>query len=285
MSNVSLVYAGERVASGEMDAAAVAQSILTFGRFIGIVAEAVHTPEVEVRTTVRGIHSGCFEVEFGIYLTEAAGILFATDHVTLPTHIKHVLGLLKHLNGRKPADTHHEGTSVKVTNNNGTIIVVEGPVYSSAMNPEAGHLAQGFVREPLSTIAESVEIKSDDDTEPLRIESGDASAFGPLREIDEPEDQEVIQNEVTTVLEVTKPDLRGDSKWRFHDGRSQIKASMRDIGFLERVRSHEEVFGSGDKLKVRMISTQTIGETTTMTHEIVRVLEHRRPSVEPELPM
>jgi hypothetical protein len=280
-----LVYGGERIASGEMDAAAVAHSILTFGRFIGIVAESVHTPEVEVRTTVRGIQSGSFDIAFGIHLAEAAGVLFAAKEVNLPEVIKSVLDLLKHLNGRKPAKATHEGTKVTIENNNGNVIVVEGNVYSAAMNPETGTLTQGFVRDPLQTIAESIEVRSDSDRAPMRIEASESSAFGPLRELDQPDEQEIIQNEVTTILELTKPDLKGNSKWKFHDGRAAIQASMGDKGFLDKVRKHEELFGSGDRLKVRMISTQTVGEKVFVSHEIVRVLEHRRPQIEPELPM
>ena len=75
---ISLKYEGDAVASGEMDASAVGNSIVAFGELVRLtVRTAYDVPDAEVQTTVRGLHGGSFIIDYGVVIG-AAGLFADT---------------------------------------------------------------------------------------------------------------------------------------------------------------------------------------------------------------
>jgi len=75
---IVLKYDGGTAGNGEMDAYAVADAIRGFSDFTRRLGEGLYGRETQVRTAVRALRSGSFEIEVLYRISEAAGILVSS---------------------------------------------------------------------------------------------------------------------------------------------------------------------------------------------------------------
>ena len=78
-------------------------------------------------------------------------------------------------------------------------------------------------------------------------------------------------------LEIISPVFQRDNKWRLSDGQVTFWALIQDSAFLDRVDRHEEVFGKGDRVRVRFRESQHLDEHGRLVTEtnILEVKDHR----------
>lgn len=98
--------------------------------------------------------------------------------------------------------------------------------------------------------------------------------------------REIIENKLTKLLKVKRPDYLGSSQWEFKDGGTTIYAKIADFEWLEKFREREFMLAPGDSLlaTVEVVSKYDIDNNLISTrHTLLEVLEVRAamPSNEP----
>src|SRR5262249_48029538 len=97
----------------------------------------------------------------------------------------------------------------------------------------------------------------------------DVAQFRPIKPTEEP-----IVSEIEALVKVVAPVLEGESMWRFKYCSMALRGEVVDDEYLQRVRSREESFRSGDLLRVRLRTVQErVNGRITTRHFIVRVLD------------
>ena len=92
--------------------------------------------------------------------------------------------------------------------------------------------------------------------------------------IDEAEDN-IIENEIIAIYSIASLTFKEGNKWVLHDGNTQIKATIRDKIFLQKIENSEIAFAKYDKLKCRVLLRQNINDKLVKNEYIIQeVLEH-----------
>ena len=171
-----------------------------------------------------------------------------------------------------------EGGEVEVTIDGQSITVPE-PVARIAFDANARDALQRVVAEPLSKEGiDRVELGAGDAIEV--IEKGEAYYFVA------PPDREagVFESRFRGPFSIITLTFKEGNKWRLHDGKAALNATVTDAEFLERMNKNEVAFTKGDILicDVRVVTRQQ-GSVLKAEYFIERVIEHRRPSHQPDL--
>lgn len=272
-----LRYSGSAAERGEMDAYDVAEAIHGFSDFTRKIGAALHGDDVQIRTTIRGLRRGSFEIDlfYQIVAQEGFGLLASTIEPVknLIGLIQECINLLKHLQGEPPKSIKKsEDQSIFVENNHGEINIYSDNSVNIVLSPDTGRAVSKFVQKPLQKDANKIEICADDDV--IASASSDESEFFvPVSAGDI-----LIESTVEIFLTILTVVLEGKSMWRFTDGRIKYSAKIEDEEFLERVNFGRERFGHGDILRVRLRTTQVRLNGSIKTDYVVeKVLEHSRP--------
>ena len=277
---ITLKYEGEPTSGGELDAYAVGGSIIAFGDFVGIVTETVFDQRPELRTTVRGLRGGSFDIDFAIYLTGLLPML-AGNPITLVEYLKASLELFKHLKASPPSHVEEISDSpgvVRIDNNEGTSMVFNHSVLNVVQAPRAGEAVSGFVERPMlgSGVTSVSLVKTDGNDVIASINSDESGYFRPIP-VRVTDDREPIVDIAEKWLLVESVVLiEGRRKWRFNDGHSSFTANVEDEAFMRRFAAGAELFGMGDQLKVRLRTTQIPrGAELKVNYVIEEIHEHR----------
>jgi hypothetical protein len=84
-------------------------------------------------------------------------------------------------------------------------------------------------------------------------------------------------NTIDATLRVKQPHLDGENSWKFDWGRNRITAEIRDKSFMDKVRSRQEEFRSGDLLRVKLrIEEQQKGRNVMKKHYIEEIIGRER---------
>ena len=240
-----LRYDGGEAAQGEMDAYQAAAAVVAFSDFLAISAKAGLGSEAEVRTTVRGVSRGSFTVEFSLHIAGAVATLIASEMgpETVVALLKDAFRVYKHLEGRPPEKVEPAGARTNITNDSGIVLNAQAETIHIVFSEKAGAAAEGFVRNPLMSTAESVSIERDTGDEVVRAEDNEALYFGRM------DYERPLLEETTRIgLQIETVTFQEGNKWRFSDGGSSFWAEIEDADFLARIESGQERFGKGDTL-------------------------------------
>lgn len=277
---MTLSYDGAPVADGEMDTYSVGGSILAFGDFVGIITEKVYGSPAEVRTRVRGIERGSFDIQFAIHLLSVIPPLFGgSTPLAFVEYVKNCLELYKHLKGEPPRSVQridNQSGGVRVESNHGTIIIVQPQALDVVSDNRAGKAVDGFVRRPLSRGLDRVSLVSDERPGDLiEIAREDAQWFRPIEESEDERSALVSIAERWLFVESVHF-VRGRRAWRFNDGQSSFAAHVADERFMGRFAAGSEMFAMGDQLRVRLETRQIPkGRELKTTYEVLEIFEHR----------
>lgn len=147
--------------------------------------------------------------------------------------------------------------------------MISDSVLHAVLNTNASQSAEQFIKHPLQSEAERLEVKINGKTATKidRSTADDYLAIGQGETLGQFKSEQHLT--IQTVV------LEGDGLWRFSDGRNKFRAEIEDKKFLDRVRSGRERFGRGDILKVKLRSAQekVRGQLKT-SHFIEEVLGH-----------
>jgi hypothetical protein len=189
------------------------------------------------------------------------------------TIIADAIKLLGFLNGKPATSVNVTGeNNVVVTNSSGAKITVHQHIYQASVNQYFHSQIEKTVK-PLKKKHRKMSIDEDGDNV-LGVSSEDYKNIisAPIND-----NQPITVNIIDATLRVRQPHLDGEDSWKFTWGRNRITAQVRDRPFMEKVRSGEEEFRSGDILRVKLrIEEQQRGKNITKHHYIDEVLHKER---------
>lgn len=95
----------------------------------------------------------------------------------------------------------------------------------------------------------------------------------------DPAEEELADDTFEATLQVLTLAFQDGNKWRFSDGATSFFATVLDEGFLNRVRSNQEMFARDDIIRAKVRRVQRLTkEGLKAEHEVLQVLEHRSAS-------
>ncbi len=309
----TLEFDGEAVQTGEMDVNDLAPSLLSLARLCQETNTALNGAQATVSVRVRAdMKRGSFDVHLNLVQTavEQLKMLFGNsdvkdvrsvldtlgavaDDVTkiglgVATVVGVPLGLLKiaaKIGHKKVKSTAEAGPgAVEIETINGDIFLVNATAWDMYQLSRIKDDLEKFTGPLRRDGFDEMRFKHGNKIT-AEISKDEARGFtlAPPEGSDEPDAGTVIDVDDNQVRLWRVRKVPFDPKlkvWLFFEGKAHIKATMLDDDFEGRVLRHEQVFGNGDFLKVRVRATTRLENdgSSTVTYEILRVF-----SVEPGL--
>lgn len=275
--HITLAYKGPHVEKGKMDALEVANNIIAFNDFIGVVSRTAYGEKIDLKTEIQGFRGDSFDIDFALVI----GGCIANLLLTAPLSPKDMIELLKesikawlHLKGQPPKETKTYSDNenlVQIENQTGQLIYCPRSVINIISDNKAGKAVEQFIKKPLDAGVSNLSIMSSSFDEIASIDETEASSFVPIA-IEKP----LYQAEIQMGLVIESPTFKEGNKWKFWDGQNSFYAEIFDKKFLERVDKGIERFGKGDILltKVRITQASTL-DSLKMDRAIIEVIEHK----------
>lgn len=279
-----LTYDGPAVEDGTMDVRDLAPALLGVGQLIEATNCVLNGEAATAKVRIQTVRPGSFDILLHVDVSFLQTIrdVFAGDTATAAANILQILtggsaitlgaiGLIRHLRGRRPSlSCKTEGRLIEVEID-GTKIEVDEPVVRVALDVNVRMSLERVVAEPLSKEGiDAVEIGDAERVE--RIDKGEGYSFLS------PPDREagVFESKYRTPFSIVSLSFKEGNKWRLHDGKSGINATVEDQDFLARVNHSDIAFSKGDILicDVRVITRQE-PKGLKAEYFIERVIEHR----------
>ena len=280
---LDIKYRGRAVDAGRMAAVDLGPAIFGVGEIFAEAARVIYKDKARVRVEVHAdLQHGSFGIEFfavaipdGLIpqltlqdLANVAAILgFAGG--TTAAGVMGVTRLIRWIRGRKIDRVEPLADDrIQITINDQSVNVTRTE-YNIFVNPE---VRKGFrnLTAPLEHPGVDDVVITPEGQAPERIDREERSSF---QNMPAPE-EEVDLAQVTAVLEIVQPALRGAYMWRFAQGSETFQAEVADDAFLKRVADREP-FAAGDALRVEMeVRTTRTPEGWRFQRKITRVTHH-----------
>lgn len=275
-ARLSLRYAGPAVDAGFMNVYDAAANMIAFSEFIVAAAKAAYGESVDVKAQAAGFARGSFVTDIVINVGGPLVTLFSSGNAKeLLGVIAEAVKLWKHLRGAPPTQVQSdESNMIKVTNNNGKMLVVQAHTLNLVFGEKGTEAASKFIRDALSKDGiESVSVDAEHDEKAERVidvSRQESQYFVPVA----PETP-LFDTTIKAALIIEAPVFKEDNKWRFSDGSGSFYANIEDPDFIALV-DNGEPFAKGDSLIVEMrIRQQRQGEKLITEKTIIKVIEHR----------
>lgn len=285
-SKVSLTvkYDGPQVATGRMDARALAPAMLATAKLFERAATEMYGPAGTIKVeVVADFRRGSFA--YDLIASAQPIVLLGT---TLATNLsvsdiiesgKSLFHLVKFARGRKPVEVaRQDGHATVGFQNNGTIenITVNIATLNMFSSSDARADAEATV-EPLRLEGiESFQMSTLRGS-PVEVQKGEVAYFEAQSQEDE-----VLKDDISEdIVEVLSPHFNPGNKWQFAfvGGGQSFWARIVDKQFLEKVHKGIETFGAGHTLRVRLrVLVTQHGDKHERSHEVIEVLEHFTPT-------
>jgi hypothetical protein len=286
--NLTFVFDGPAVESGEIDVQELAPALLAIGALIQAANGELNGDRAQIAVKVKATATGSFEVKLMLIqsVMEQARALFEfakdnKDGIAATKELADLLfkgaaggaaglfALLKWLRGRKPdaitpvgGDVHvHVGDSYFLTNAE-TIKLAE----SIAVREQA--------RKVVATLAsngiDSLKVRRGGE---ILTEVGRAEAsYFELAD----EEETLADERRTMTLQIISLSFKEDNKWRVTDGGEAFSATISDEAFLTRIANNEVAFAKGDYLICEVREVQYRGPRGLQKERTIeRVLDHK----------
>jgi len=216
----------------------------TVNNLIDLLDEATSLCDAEAlaKLKITNVKHGSFVIEFGAFVSLAP--IISSSACTILQTIIHALKIKQFLKNDKPDSVEKGDETTKITYNGENIIVINNS-YNLYNRPTANEKISDFFSDiAQDTTHEGLEL----------ISEGEKLLFTPteIKELSIPtqlKDLDVIMDSIENErqLIIRKPDLMCKSKWEFYDS-GRISATIEDEEFINRVKSGEVSFTSGDRL-------------------------------------
>lgn len=287
----NLVYDGEDLESGSIDARDLAPALLAFADLVDQSGRVI-VPEIP-RLTVRvqtDFKEGCFDVSLELATAYDKFVtLFSGNHVQAWSTLLGVLGLsgagvwqlLKKAKGRKPRVLEIERSEkVRITFDGKEVEDVPADVWA-LFNHLPTRRAIERVVEPITKDGiDELEIRKKGKPV-INVAKGEAHYFKAPAEN---EDEQIFDNP-NAILIVHSPSFREHNKWRVFDGTRSIWVAVEDKAFIAKINSGTEAFRKGDILHVTLRTRQWIeAKALKAEYSILEVHSHDNRLDHPGLP-
>lgn len=271
--SILLRYQGPAVEDGTMNVYDAAANMTAFSDFVVAAAHKIYGEDVHVKAEVTAFKHGSFGTDllFEVVGAAAAMLPILPDIVSVATTVKESLELYRFLKGEEPQKVENrEDNSVNVTNNSGSIIVINRPSLQLTLDPKAGKATAQFIGEALSKAGvDSIDISSDG-VKIAQATTNDAMYYHPIG------DEDTVTESVTRMgLVIETLSFKDGNKWRMWNGAESLLYAMEDEDFVSRVNSGE-AFRKGDILicDVRIKQTKS-GGALKLQRAIIKVHDHK----------
>jgi len=279
--SILLRYQGPAVDDGTMNVYDAAANMVAFSDFVVAAAHKVYGEDVHVRAEISAYKHASFGTDLLFQVVGASMTVFPIlpDLVSVATTVKDSIELFRFLRGEEPTKVvHNDDHSINVTNNSGSIIVVNTPALSLTLDPKAGLAASQFIGEALSKPGvNQIEI-SRDGKQIAQATKDDATYFHPIVS-----DDTVTETVTRMGLVVESLSFKDGNKWRMWNGAESLLYGMEDEDFRARV-NNGEAFRKGDILICKVLIKQTkVNGALKLQRTILKVHDHQMGPEQPPL--
>jgi hypothetical protein len=276
-----VVYEGPAVANGQMPVKDLAPALLALGDLFTEASLFAFPERDPASLNIKATGEGSFIVNLGLHSPEAWDQIITllsgktmTALVNLQAMVFSAGGLLwlmKQLRGQViTSEEPLESGRIRITLPDGTTFEVMAEALALYERETARSNARRVIEPLRREGVERVEFTRDDQSE-LVIDADEVGAFDEASA-----DEEVLGERIYEAF-VTIVQLSFDEKykWRLTEGGPNFTADFADESFRERMKAREELFGDGDRLRVRMRAVQTeAGGSLKEELTILEVLDH-----------
>jgi hypothetical protein len=285
-AHFSIVYDGEAVAEGAIEARDLAPSLLALAEVFEEAQPLV--PELEAKITLRvraGFERGSFEVTLEVAkLYQQIVSLFSGQDATAWANLFQIIGisggvgialgllqLIKRARGRKSVSVTIEKTErIRVTfEGDAEPVEVDRRVWALFNKMRVRKAIEQVIAPLLRQGIDTFKIRHKG-KDSLNVAQDEAKYFLAPTE----HEGETISSTDTRVV-IVAPSFQEGNKWRVSDGSRTIFVSIEDPAFVGAVQSGHEAFRKGDILRVTLQTRQWLeGTELKAEHAIVKVIQH-----------
>ena len=282
VTQFSIVYDGEPLVDGTIDARDLAPCILALADLVDEAAPLVDPALPRISLRVRpNFKEGSFEVLFDVANTYTKFVsIFSGPDAQAWSSFFQIVGiaggvgifqLIFRSRGRKPTRvTIERKESVTVTFEGDAPFSVDPRVWELFKNPRARKAIERMLLPLLERGFDLFKIKDMNGIETLRVTEKEAPYF----EAPAQHENETV-SEVDTRVVIVSPSFNLGNKWRVTDGARTLYVAIRDQAFEQAVQQGTEAFRKGDTLYVRLLTTQWTEEGRLVAeHAIAKVYRH-----------
>ena len=289
-ADISLIYEGSAVESGQMDVRDLAPALLAFGNLIEAANKTINGENALTKVKVKTVGAGSFSIGFDVTVdfvntirdafagpegTAAANLVTVlTGGGTLVGGTAYgVISLVRWLSGTRPTAIERQSRGTVRVMIDDQEIEVDEVVARVALEPTARAALERVVTEPLRLEGlDAVQIGLKENVQ--RIEKSEMYFFSTLNI----EDSTVYESRYRAPFSIVNLSFKEGNKWRLNDGKTVLSVSMLDKDFIARVDRSEISFSKGDILicEVRVETRERPGGLQSETF-IDKVFEHRKP--------
>lgn len=283
VTEFSILYDGEPLADGTIDARDLAPSLLALADLIEEAASVVSPDWPQLSLRVRpAFREGSFEVYLDVASLYSKFVsLFSGPDAQAWSSFLQIIGiagvagvlqLVRRAKGRKPISVTVEyKESVTVTFDGEEAIAVDSRVWRLFNNKRVRQAMEKLLSPLIDGGYDLFKIKcGGKDT--LVVTEEEAPYFkAPV----EHEGETVAETEARVVI--VSPSFNAGNKWRVSDGARTLYVAIRDTAFERAVQQGSEAFRKGDTLHVTLQTTQWVESGKLCAeHAIVKVHHHEQ---------
>ena len=287
---INIIYSGSAVEDGIIDVKNLASNLLSFANLVQRVSALITEDKNIIDIKIKAMSKGSFDISLILMQKEVWETItnfFASKDYNAIKEIFFILfgsgvvasggiiGLYKFLKNKKPKD-------IK-TNNNGTLtlkneenqeFIASKDLLKTFKDIEVQQAIKEVIKDTLSKEGlDSISFKTKNTTEIITKE--EANYF----DISIQDNEEIIEHENIAIYSIISLTFKEDNKWTLNDGNTQIKATITDESFLQKIENGEIAFTKYDKLKCRVLLKQNIKDKLPKNdYTILEVLEHIKAS-------
>lgn len=289
VTNFSIVYEGEPVETGTIDARDLAPALLAFADLLDEAAPLAdpNLPQVSLRVRPN-FKKGSFEVYLNIagFYDQFVGMFSSNDAQAWSAFLGIVgisgfgiFQLILRSKGRKPTSITFERTeTVRVTFEGEEPLEVDSRLWKLFQNFRARKAIEKIVSPVLDRGYASFRIKRNGE-DALFVDQDSAEY---LRAPSEHEGES--SSDAQTRLVIVSPSFNPGNKWRVSDGGRTLHVSIQDESFQRAVQNGAEAFRKGDTLHVTLRTTQWLEEGKLQAdYAIVKVHQHDQAPWQPRM--
>jgi hypothetical protein len=242
-----------------LDASELIKLLSAANRLSMLASRSLYGASRDYRLHITHVRSGSIEIGGLVDVLAAAQSAFPSlpslvlGLTSVGELLRSWLDLLVFLKGQEPKKIQriNNGNDVSIENNSGNIEIFNGNIYNTFILSDAGKDAEKLTI-PIRHGATSLEVR-DSSGRTSQYSRDNMKYFQPIKS-----ETGVLESEIDAILDVRAPVLEGEGLWRFRYGRTNLTAKLADADFQQKIDAGEERFGHGDKLRVRLRTTQNV---------------------------
>lgn len=286
-STIEVYFSGRAVNENSMSVRDLAPALIGLADAIDRYRE-INDPLIDLDVRITATKAGSFDVFLQLVGTMAAvsQTMEPSDIIGLASNVMDVIRILAirfdQTGTPKPGEREVVGQSDTHVNLRigSASLTVDRKAYRASRD---GHIINGIGAAAHPSTIEGYDPVRFIHKDSGRIETIDKDAATAMSELTISE-QPIDPSEETTTLQVNTIQFNSP-KWKFTKGDETFWCEIQDQAFLNQCARHEISFGSGDLLKVRLITEQYVqdGQLKTGSRRITKVIEHMPIEQQPQL--